>query len=329
MKTVVSGIRSTGNLHLGNYYGALKNFIRMQESNRCFFFIADYHSLTTHPDPNILYPNVKSVLTEYLACGLDPEKSAIFIQSDVPEVVELYLMLNMHAYLGELTKTVSFKDKARKQPENVNAGLLTYPTLMAADILIHNADQVPVGKDQLQHLEMTRNFAKRFNNFYKVEYFKEPVAYNDGTEPIKIPGLDGSGKMGKSEGNCIYLADDAKTIEKKVKKALTDQGPTEPNSPKPDYIENLFTIMKVVSSPDTVAYFDEQWNKCEIRYGDLKKQLAADIIAATEPIRERIAYIDSHPEILHNAVTRGKELARESASKTIREVREIMGFRNF
>ena len=125
------------------------------------------------------------------------------------------------------------------------------------------------------------------------------------------------------------MADDPKTIEKKVKKALTDQGPSEPNSPKPDYIENLFTIMKVVSAPETVQYFDEQWNKCEIRYGDLKKQLAADIIAATDPIRERIAYIDAHPEILHNAVTRGKELARESASKTIREVREIMGFREF
>lgn len=329
MKTVVSGIRSTGNLHLGNYYGALRNFIRMQENNRCFFFIADYHSLTTHPDPNDLFPHVKSVLTEYLAAGLDPEKATIFIQSDVPEVVELYLMLNMHAYLGELEKTTSFKDKARKQPQNVNAGLLTYPTLMAADILLHNADEVPVGKDQEQHLEMTRNFAKRFNNFYKVEYFKEPVAYSDGTQMIKIPGLDGSGKMGKSEGNCIYLNDDPKVIEKKVKKALTDAGPTEPNSPKPECIENLFTIMKVVSAPETVAYFDEQWNKCEIRYGDMKKQLAADIIAATEPIRERIREIDAHPEILRHAVTIGKEKARESAGKTIREVREIMGFRSF
>ena len=329
MKTVVSGIRSTGNLHLGNYYGALRNFIRMQENNRCFFFIADYHSLTTHPDPNDLFPHVKSVLTEYLAAGLDPEKATIFIQSDVPEVVELYLMLNMHAYLGELEKTTSFKDKARKQPQNVNAGLLTYPTLMAADILLHNADEVPVGKDQEQHLEMTRNFAKRFNNFYKVEYFKEPVAYSDGTQMIKIPGLDGSGKMGKSEGNCIYLNDDPKVIEKKVKKALTDAGPTEPNSPKPECIENLFTSMKVVSAPETVAYFDEQWNKCEIRYGDMKKQLAADIIAATEPIRERIREIDAHPEILRRAVTIGKEKARESAGKTIREVREIMGFRSF
>ena len=200
---------------------------------------------------------------------------------------------------------------------------------MAADILIHNADEVPVGKDQEQHLEMTRNFAKRFNNFYKVDYFKEPIAYSDGTQAIKVPGLDGSGKMGKSEGNCLYLADDPKVIEKKVKKALTDQGPTEPNSPKPECIENLFTILKIVSSPDTVQYFEEKWNDCEIRYGDLKKQLAADIIATTEPIRAQIAEIDAHPEILHKAVTRGRDIARESAQKTIKEVREIMGFRNF
>ncbi|MDR1729568.1 MAG: tryptophan--tRNA ligase [Prevotellaceae bacterium] len=329
MKTVVSGIRSTGNLHLGNYYGALRNFIRMQHENRCFFFIADYHSLTTHPNPKDLYPNVKNVLTEYLAAGLDPEVSTIFIQSDVPEVTELYLMLNMHAYLGELSKTVSFKEKARKQPENVNAGLLTYPTLMAADILLHNPDEVPVGKDQEQHLEMTRRFARRFNNFYGVEYFKEPVAYSDGTQMIKVPGLDGSGKMGKSEGNCIYLIDDAKTIQKKVMRALTDQGPTEPNSVKPDYIENLFTIMQIVSAPETVAFFDEKWNTCEIRYGDMKKQLAADIIEAVNPIRERILEINANPAILHKAVTLGKEKARESAGKTIREVREIMGFRNF
>jgi tryptophanyl-tRNA synthetase len=238
-------------------------------------------------------------------------------------------MLNMHAYLGELSKTASFKEKARKQPENVNAGLLTYPTLMAADILIHNPDEVPVGKDQEQHLEMTRRFARRFNNFYGVEYFKEPVAYSDGTKMIKVPGLDGSGKMGKSEGNCIFLIDDPKTIQKKVMRALTDQGPTEPDSVKPDYIENLFTIMRIVSAPETVSFFEEKWNTCEIRYGDMKKQLAADIIEAVAPIRERILEIDANPAILRKAVTLGKEKARESAGKTIREVREIMGFRGF
>lgn len=329
METVVSGIRSTGNLHLGNYYGALKNFIKMQEENKCFFFIADYHSLTTHPDPKILHGNVKNVLTEYLAAGIDPDISTIYVQSDVPEVCELYLLLNMHAYMGELAKTVSFKEKARKQPENVNAGLLTYPTLMAADILMHNADKVPVGKDQEQHLEMTRKFARRFNNFYGVEYFKEPIAYNFGSELIKIPGLDGSGKMGKSEGNCIYLFDEPKVIEKKVKRALTDEGPQSPNSPKPDCIENLFTILRVVSTEEVVNHFDDKWNSCEIRYGDLKKQLAEDIIAVTSPIRDRILQIQDDEAYLHKVVTEGTEKARESARKTLREVREIMGFKNF
>ncbi|KAF5078228.1 Tryptophan--tRNA ligase [anaerobic digester metagenome] len=329
MDTVLSGIRSTGNLHLGNYFGALRNFIRMQDENRCFFFIADIHSLTTHPDPKDLHGNVKNVLVDYLAAGIDPGKSVIYIQSDVPETIELYLYLNMHAYMGELAKTTSFKEKARKQPENVNAGLLTYPTLMAADILIHNADKVPVGKDQEQHLEMTRKFARRFNNFYGVEFFKEPVAYNFGEELVKIPGLDGSGKMGKSEGNAIYLADSPKEIEKKVKRALTDSGPTQPNSEKPDYIENLFTIMRVVSTPEVVEHYENKWNACDIRYGDLKKQLAEDIIKVTSPIRERILEIEKDDAYLRKVTREGAEKARESASKTIAAVREIVGFKKF
>ncbi len=329
MQTVLSGIRSTGNLHLGNYYGALRNFIKMQDQYNCYFFVADYHSLTTHPDPKILHENVKNVITEYLAAGLDPEKSTLYIQSDVPEIPELYLLMNMHAYMGELAKTPSFKEKARKQPENVNAGLLTYPVLMATDILIHRANFVPVGKDQEQHIELTRKFGRRFNNFYGVEYFPEPQAFNFGTNLIKIPGLDGSGKMGKSEGNCIYLKDDPKSIEKKVKKALTDQGPAEMNQVKPECIENLFTILRVVSTPEVVNHFEEKWNTCEIRYGDLKKQLAEDIIKVTEPIRERILAIENDEEYLRKVTKLGAEKARESASKTVREVREIMGFKQF
>lgn len=329
MDIVLSGIRSTGNLHLGNYFGALRNFIRMQEENKCYFFIADIHSLTTHPDPKMLHENVKNVLVDYLAAGIDPEKSVIYVQSDLPETAELYLYLNMHAYLGELSKTSSFKEKARKQPENVNAGLLTYPTLMAADILIHRADKVPVGKDQEQHLEMTRRFARRFNHFYGVEYFKEPVAYNFGEELVKIPGLDGSGKMGKSEGNAIYLGESPKEIEKKVKKALTDSGPTEPNSVKPDCIENLFTLLRVVSTPDVVQHYETQWNTCSIRYGDLKKQLAEDIIKVTTPIRERILEIEKDDAYLRKVTLEGAERARESARKTIDGVRELVGFKHF
>lgn len=326
-KTVVSGIRPTGNLHLGNYYGAMVNFVKMQEEHRCFFFIADWHSLTTHPDPKMLKTNVKNILAEYLACGLDPKKATIYVQSDVKEIAELYLLLNMQAYLGELEKTVSFKDKARKNPSNVNAGLLTYPVLMATDILIHNADFVPVGKDQEQHLEMTRNYAQRFNSRYETDFFTLPQPFNFGQGLIKIPGLDGSGKMGKSEGNAIYLIDEPKEIEKKVKRALTDSGVTEPNQPKPDYIENLFTIMRVVSTADVVEHFDRQWNRAEIRYGELKKQLAEDIIKATAPIRTAINDIKANDEYLNHIIDEGADKARQSASKTIREVRQLMGVR--
>ncbi len=329
MQTVLSGIRPTGNLHLGNYFGAVRNFVKMQENYNCYFFIADYHSLTTHPNPEDLHENVRRVLSEYLACGLDPEKATIYIQSDVPQVAELYLLMNMNAYVGELERTTTFKEKVRKQPNNVNAGLLTYAVLMAADILLHNAHKVPVGKDQEQHLEMTRKFAKRFNQIYKVDYFNLPEPFNFGENLVKVPGLDGSGKMGKSEGNAINLIDDPKVIRKKVMKAVTDAGPTEKNQKKPEPIQNLFDIMKLVSTPDTVAYFDEKYNNCEIRYGDMKKQLAEDIIKFTTPIRERINEIYNDTAYLHKVVEMGKEKAMASAQKTVSEVREIIGFKPF
>ncbi len=326
---VLSGIRPTGNLHLGNYFGAVKNFVKMQETNECFFFIADYHSLTTHPTPGDLQGNVKQVFVEYLAAGLDPEKATLYLQSDVPETAELYLFLNMNAYLGELERVTTFKEKARKQPNNVNAGLLTYPTLMAADIIIHKANKVPVGKDQEQNLEMTRTFARRFNHMYNTEFFPLPTAYNFGEQLVKIPGLDGSGKMGKSEGegNAIFLADEPKQIRKKVMRAVTDSGPTEMNQDKPEVIQNLFSLMKVVSKPDLVDYFNDQYNNCNIRYGDMKKQLAEDIINFTEPFREKIAELSSNEQYLKKLMDLGAEKARESAQKTIAEVRQIIGFR--
>ncbi len=326
--TVLSGIRPTGFLHLGNYFGAVRSFVKMQHDYNCFFFIADIHSLTTHPTPENLQSGVKQVLAEYLACGIDPEKATIFIQSDVPEVSELYAFLNMNAYLGELERTTSFKDKARQQPDNVNAGLLTYPVLMAADILIHKANFVPVGKDQEQNLEMARKFAQRFNYMYKTELFPLPKPYTfDGKDMIKVPGLDGSGKMGKSEGNAINLYEDPKEIRKKVMRAVTDSGPTEPNQSKSEPVENLFTLLKIVSTPDTVAHFDALYNNCEIRYGDLKKQLAEDIIAYTSPIRERIIENLKDEAYLGRVAKLGAEKARESASRTLQEVKEVIGFK--
>ena len=276
---VVSGIRPTGNLHLGNYFGAVKGFLQMQHEYNCLFFVADWHSLTTHPRPANIQESVRTIFAEYLACGIDPEVATLYVQSSVPEITELYLYLNMNAGIGELMRTTSFKDKARQQlhisregsegdvereifnegnKHSVSAGLLTYPTLMAADIIIHKALKVPVGKDQEQNMEMARRFARRFNATYGVDFFPEPASFHLGTKSVKVPGLDGSGKMGKSEGNAIYLVDDEKTIRKKVMKAVSDSGPTEPKSVKPEPIANLFTMMEIVSSKDTYDFFNEK-----------------------------------------------------------------------
>ena len=328
---VVSGIRPTGTLHLGNYFGAVRNFLKMQHEYNCYFFIADYHSLTTHPNPADLHNNVKQVMAEYLACGMDPETCSLYIQSDLPEIAELYMMLNMHAYLGELERVSSFKDKARTQPNNINAGLLTYPVLMTADIIIHKAVKVPVGKDQEQHLEMARTFGNRFNRMYNTELFPEPKAFNYGSELVKIPGLQGGGKMSKSDGdnNVINLVDSPDAIRTKMSKAVTDTGPTEPNTPPTQPVQNLFDLLKVVSTPDTLNHFTDAHANCNIRYGDLKKQLAEDMIAFLTPIRVKIDAIKADETYLAKVAKLGAEKARESASKTLNEARAAIGFKRF
>ncbi len=323
---VLSGIRPTGFLHLGNYFGAVNNWVNMQNEFDCFFCVVDWHSLTTHPDTKELKHNVLRLLSELIASGLDPEKCVLFVQSSVPEIAELYLYLNMMAYKGELEKTTTFKDKVRSHPENVNAGLLTYPVLQSADILIHRALKVPVGKDQEQHLEMCRNFAERFNHRYG-EVFPIPQAFNYGNDLVKIMSLDGNGKMSKSENhmNTLYVADDDDMIRKKIMKAKTDSGPAEPNSIQPDYIENLFGLMQLVSQSSTLEKFDDDFNKCTIRYGDMKKQLAEDMVKFIKPIRERATAIQNDPAFLSNVIKLGAEKARTSAAETIRLVREAVG----
>jgi tryptophanyl-tRNA synthetase len=327
---VLSGIRPTGFLHLGNYFGAVRNFIRMQEEFNCYFFLADYHSLTTHPDTSHLRENVHRVLAEYLACGLDPEKCALYIQSDLPETAELYLLLNMLAYKGELEKTASFKEKIRLHQENINAGLLTYPVLQAADILIHRASKVPVGKDQEQHLEMSRNFAQRFNHRYG-NLFPEPEAFNYGEALVKIGSLDGTGKMSKSENQMatLYLADEDEVIRKKIMKAKTDQGPSSPDTPKPDYIENLFTLLRLVSDDSTVKHFEEAYDNCNIRYGDMKKELAEGMVNFISPIREKALEIEHNKSYLTKVMKMGQEKAKASGSETVRLTRELMGLKYY
>lgn len=330
-EVVVSGIRPTGFLHLGNYFGAMRNYVRMQDDFNCYFFVANWHSLTTHPDTKELKNSVYRVIAENIACGLDPQKVAFYVQSDIPEIAELYLYLNMLAYKGELEKTVTFKEKVRLQPENVNAGLLTYPVLQAADIIIQRAVKVPVGKDQEQHLEMARNFAERFNYRYG-EVFPLPYAFNYGDELIRIMGLDGNGKMSKSENQnaTVYLADDDDLIRKKIMKAKTDQGPETPNSEKPDYIQNLFTMMKLVSTADTLTKFEDDFNassqgNCIIRYGDMKKQLAEDMVHFIRPIREKAADLLANPDELHRIIKQGADKGRARASETLTMVRNAVG----
>jgi tryptophanyl-tRNA synthetase len=323
---VMSGIRPTGYLHLGNYFGAIRNYIKMQEDFECYFMVADLHSLTTHPDTKALRSNVHRVLAENIACGLDPDKAAIYCQSHIHETAELYLFLNMLAYKGELEKTVTFKEKVRLNPENVNAGLLTYPVLQAADIILHRASFVPVGKDQEQHLEMARTFANRFNHRYG-DVFPEPHAFNYSRELIKVPSLDGSGKMSKSENQMatLYLSDDDETILKKVMKAKTDDGPKEMNSVKPDYIENIFMLLSLVSTDEVIKKYEADFNNCAIRYGDLKKQLAADMTAFITPIRQKTRDILDNEKYLIAVMEKGAAKARESAQKTMKLVRQAIG----
>lgn len=323
---VMSGIRSTGFLHLGNYFGAIRNYVRMQDEFECYFMVADLHTLTTHPDTAQLKHNVHRVLAENIACGLDPDKVALYCQSHIRETSELYLYLNMLAYKGELEKTTTFKDKVRLQPENVNAGLLTYPVLQAADILLHRASLVPVGKDQEQHLEMARNFANRFNHRYG-PIFPEPMAFNYGTELVKVPALDGSGKMSKSENQhaTLYLADSDEDIRKKIKKMKTDGGPTEPGTPKPDYIQSIFLLMQLVSPSEAIQKFEEDYNNCSIRYGDMKERLAQDMIRFIAPIREKVNQIMADETYLSNIMEKGAQKARKSAQATMEMVRKAMG----
>jgi tryptophanyl-tRNA synthetase len=336
---ILTGIRPTGMLHLGNYFGATRNFLHLQENFDCFVFVADWHSLTTHPDTKELQNSVRRVLAENIACGLDPEKVTLYVQSDVPEIAELYLYLNMLAYKGELEKTVTFKEKVRQHPDNVNAGLLTYPVLQAADIIIQRATKVPVGKDQEQHLEMARNFAQRFNHRYGggEELLPEPKAYTfDGDNLVKILSLNGEGKMSKSENhmNTLYLADTDELIRKKIMKAKTDQGPEAIGTKPPDYIENLFTLMRLVSNADVLQKFTEDYYNSAagnqvIRYGDMKKQLAEDMVNFMRPIREKTDAILNDSNYLKKVMIEGKDKARASAAETIDMVRKAMGVKYY
>ncbi len=320
-KVVVSGIRATGKLHIGNYLGAMKDFVALQDHYRCFFFVADYHTLTTHPDPQQLRENLPEIVLDYLAAGLDPEKVVIYAQSSVPQVAELCLLLSMVAYKGELERCATFKEKARQQPDNVNLGLLAYPVLMAADVLIHKANLVPVGEDQVQHLEMARDFAQRFNRRYG-EIF--PLPYPLQREPVRVPGLDGKSKMGKSEGNTIDLTDDPDTIRRKVMKAVTDSDPI-----GPDFSllakQNVLYLHRFFSTPEEIQELEGEMRAGRAGYKVAKELLAERIIRFLTPFQERRRDLAARKDYVREVLHEGGKKARESAQKTLDEARELMG----
>lgn len=326
----VAGARSTGKLHIGNYFGAIKNFVDLSNLNQnpMYFFIADLHSLTTHTQVDELKSNNILTLASYLGCGLNPDKATIYFQSDIPAISELYLYLNMFANVSELERTATFKEKIQQHASNINAGLLTYPVLMAADILIHKGTKVPVGKDQAQHIEMTRDFGNRFNHVYNTNYFPESKAFTYSDTLVNIPSLSGKGKMSKSdedESNAIFLTDTDEIITKKIKRAVTDSGPKAPNSPLSPEVTNLITLMKLFSTQEVVDFYIKAYEDATIRYGDMKKQLAEDMVQYIRPIRENINYYLENRSILKEIAEKGAEKANISANNTIKEVREIMG----
>jgi tryptophanyl-tRNA synthetase len=326
---VMSGIRPTGFLHLGNYFGAVRNYVRMQDSYNCYFMVADLHALTTLSETKDLKGHVRRVMAENIASGVDPDKVAFYCQSHVPETEELYLFLNMLAYKGELEKTPTFKDKVRLQPNNVNAGLLTYPVLMAADILLHRATLVPVGKDQEQHLEIARDFANRFNQRYG-QVFPEPFAFNFGEELVKVPSLDGAGKMSKSENQMatLYLADDDDTIRKKVSKAKTESGGVA-GAPMPDSVANLFLLLRLACGEDVTKKYEADYQAGTIRYGDMKKELAEGMVKFIAPIREKAEAIRNDDAYLRRIMEQGAAKARASAAVTIQLAKEAIGLKYY
>lgn len=324
-KTILSGIQSTGRLHLGNYLGAIDNWVKMQEEYNCYYMIANLHSLTIRNNPEELKNNTKKIIALYVAAGLDPEKNTIFIQSQVKEHAELAWILNCYTYMGELSRMTQFKDKSAKHADNINAGLFTYPVLMAGDILLYKADLVPVGEDQKQHLEITRDIAERFNKIYG-ETFVIPEAYIRKTT-ARIMGLqDPTSKMSKSSTNVndvIFLDDEPEVIMKKFKKAVTDSENIVKYDPesKPG-ISNLMCIYGAVTGKNEKE-IEEEFKG--LGYGAFKTAVGEKVVEKLKPVQEKYKELLENPKYLEEIYTKGAEKASKLAAKTLAEVKEKIG----
>lgn len=324
-KKILSGIQSTGKLTLGNYLGAINNWVQMQEEYDCYYMIANLHSLTVRNDPETLRNNTLKVLAMYVAAGLDPEKNTIFIQSQVKEHAELGWILDCYTYMGELSRMTQFKDKAAKHADNINAGLFTYPALMAADILLYQANLVPVGQDQQQHLEITRDIAERFNKLYG-KTFTIPEGYY-GKASAKIMGLqDPTAKMSKSATNpndVILLEDEPEVIIKKFKKAVTDSE----NKVRfdPENKPGVSNLMQIYSSITGLKMEEIEKEFENSGYGDFKTKVAETAVAKLEPIQKKYKELLENKDYLEKIYTEGANRARKLASKTLDEVKERIG----
>lgn len=319
---ILSGIQPSGALHIGNYFGAIRQYITLQEGNDAFYFVADYHALTSVRDAAQLRQNVFDVLVDLLALGLDPEKATLFVQSDVPETTELAWLLTSITPMSWLEKCVSFKDKVQ-QGLPAEHGLFAYPVLQAADILLYNADLVPVGQDQRQHLEITRDIAERFNRIFGggAEVFRLPNAYI--LEQVAVvPGLDGR-KMSKSYGNTIEIFDDPATIRKKVKRIVTDSTPVE--APKDPERCNLFNLYRLVASSEELAEVERRYREGGIGYGEMKTRLAESLIERFGPARHRRAELVAHPKRVAEVRAAAAERARSAARVVLDRARSACG----
>jgi tryptophanyl-tRNA synthetase len=322
-KRVFSGIQPTGAVHIGNYVGAIKQWVSLQHDYESFFCIVDYHAITSPYDPSEMQQRIFEAVVDNLAAGLDPEIATIFIQSHVPEHTELTWLFNSITPMGWLGRMTQFKEKSEQFRESINVGLYDYPVLQAADILLYKADVVPVGEDQVQHLELARDIARKFNTTFGPT-FPEPDAIL--SPAARIMGLnDPTKKMSKSiPGSFVSLSDSPDDIRLKVTRAVTDIGPATGQEMSPG-TANLFTLLREFSPAGTVQRFQEDYERGAIRYSELKKTLADDMVTALESIREAREKLLSQPEVVYEVLRRGAEKARGIARETIQEVKEKMG----
>lgn len=322
---VVSGIQPTGSPHLGNYFGALINWVNLQnDGNECFFFIVNQHAITLPQDGPTLSKNILELAATIIAIGIDPKKSTLFVQSDVPAHTQLAWIFTCLAPMGQMERMIQFKEKSEKNPSAVNMGLFSYPILMAADILLYKTELVPVGIDQAQHLELTRMLAKKFNNQYK-KIFPEPETLH--TKTTKVVGLDGSSKMSKSQGNYIGIIEAKEAIWKKLAPAVTDPARIKKSDPGNPDICNLYSLHKLFSPKQDLTWVQDGCKNAKFGCIDCKKKLFENMEITLGPIREKYHELMKRPDDLRDTLRDGAAKAQTVAQETIDEVNELIGFK--